>query len=784
MNYKLIIALVILFKSNVLFIRSQEVLKLEEIMKGYDFVGNLPENHRWGIDGKTVYFEWNPTNEVGKSTYYVLPETKKIEKLKPEDEFKSVAFDERQANRSEVFFIWKGILYSYSKNTKKYTLRLHSAQRIYNLQILSNPDFIAFEQAGNLFLMDIKLNSLLQITNFIPGNKPPEVTNQSFLEQQQLELFEYMKAKKRESDWYSEKAKRNVVHFPKPIYKGSSSFENIQIDPTGTFVVFRASDYPAVKSTQVENFITASGYTNQSEAREKVSIHALSSHKLGVLNRNLDSVFFIDFSTLSHFADIPTYLTETAKKNYPKERKIVMNEIVWNKSGSQAVCDIRSLDNKDRWIVSIDFSTGKIFEINYQHDEAWIGGPGIGEWDFETGTLGFLPTGSTIYFQSEISGYSHLYTYDIASKKMEQITSGKWEVREVKLNTTGTDFFLTSTETHPGNRSFYKVSIATKKRTPLFTKSGAYEVILAPNEKDAIIRYSYRNKPWELYAANLDKPEVLTQLTFSLSTAFNKYAWKDPEIVSFSARDGKAVYARLYEPPTAKKNGAAIIFVHGAGYLQNAHNYWSSYHREYMFHNLLTDLGYTVLDIDYRASDGYGRDFRTGIYRHMGGLDLTDQLDGKQVLIDKYGIDSSRVGIYGGSYGGFITLMAMLSTPGEFACGAALRSVTDWAHYNQGYTSNILNFPETDSLAYVRSSPIYFADGLQGNLVMLHGMVDDNVQFQDVVRLSQRFIELGKKGWDLAIFPVEAHGFKETYSWIDEYRRILDLMNKHLLKND
>ena len=137
------------------------------------------------------------------------------------------------------------------------------------------------------------------------------------------------------------------------------------------------------------------------------------------------------------------------------------------------------------------------------------------------------------------------------------------------------------------------------------------------------------------------------------------------------------------------KNKAAIIFVHGAGYLQNAHKYWSTYHREYMFHNLLTDLGYTVLDIDYRASDGYGRDFRTGIYRHMGGKDLSDQLDGKKYLVEKLGIDANKVGIYGGSYGGFITLMGLLTKPGEFKAGAALRSVTDWAHYNQGYTANI-----------------------------------------------------------------------------------------------
>jgi dipeptidyl aminopeptidase/acylaminoacyl peptidase len=200
-----------------------------------------------------------------------------------------------------------------------------------------------------------------------------------------------------------------------------------------------------------------------------------------------------------------------------------------------------------------------------------------------------------------------------------------------------------------------------------------------------------------------------------------------------------------------------------------------------MFHNLLADNGFTILDIDYRASEGYGRDYRTAIYRHMGGQDLQDQINGKKYLVDNLNIDPDRVGIYGGSYGGFITLMALLTTPDEFECGAALRSVTDWAHYNHEYTSNILNYPGTDPEAYKKSSPIYFANGLKNRLLMLHGMVDDNVQFQDVVRLSQRFIELGKENWELAVFPVEAHGFKENYSWYDEYRRIYELFYNELI---
>jgi dipeptidyl aminopeptidase/acylaminoacyl peptidase len=253
-------------------------------------------------------------------------------------------------------------------------------------------------------------------------------------------------------------------------------------------------------------------------------------------------------------------------------------------------------------------------------------------------------------------------------------------------------------------------------------------------------------------------------------------------VITVPARDGAQVYSRIFRPRDlgAQPNGAAVIFVHGAGYLQNAHRGWSTYFREYMFHHLLASRGYTVLDMDFRASAGYGRDWRTGIHRHMGGKDLTDHVDGARFLAQREGIDPKRIGIYGGSYGGFITLMALFTEPDVFRSGAALRSVTDWAHYNHPYTARILGQPQADSVAYRRSSPIYFAEGLRGDLLIAHGMMDTNVHFQDVVRLTQRLIELGKTNWELAVYPVEDHAFTRPESWADEYRRILELFERTL----
>jgi dipeptidyl aminopeptidase/acylaminoacyl peptidase len=311
---------------------------------------------------------------------------------------------------------------------------------------------------------------------------------------------------------------------------------------------------------------------------------------------------------------------------------------------------------------------------------------------------------------------------------------------------------------------------------------GLSEIILSPDEKYVAINYSYMNKPGELYLQRNQAGAKALKITASTSAEFNSYKWREPDLVSFKNRYGTDVYARVYKSENPHPNHPAVVFVHGAGYLQNVHFGWSTYFREFMFNNLLADQGYTVIDIDYTGSSGYGRDHRTGIYRHMGGKDLTDQVDGVKFLVEKYGVNPKHVGLYGGSYGGFITLMAMFKEADVFASGAALRSVTDWAHYNHGYTSNILNEPFNDPIAYKQSSPIYFAGQLKGNLLMAHGMVDVNVHFQDIVRITQRFIELGKDNWELAVYPVEDHGFIESSSWTDEYKRIFKLYERTLKK--
>jgi dipeptidyl aminopeptidase/acylaminoacyl peptidase len=289
-------------------------------------------------------------------------------------------------------------------------------------------------------------------------------------------------------------------------------------------------------------------------------------------------------------------------------------------------------------------------------------------------------------------------------------------------------------------------------------------------------------RPPEVYVVEARPDGMAKQVTHTVSSAFTSIDWVAPGIVQVPSSQKQVkqpIYARLYVPAdyTPAKSWPAAVFIHGAGYLQDAHQGWSYYFREMMFSTFLAQHGYLVLDMDYRGSAGYGRDWRTAIYRNMGHPEVQDIEDGVHWLENNRHVDPKRVGVWGGSYGGFMTYMMMFRRPELFAAGAALRPVGDWADYNNFYTSNILNLPSIDPQAYYDSSPINYAGQLKHPLLIMQGMEDDNVFFIDTVHMVQKLIELRNPNFSVMIYPAEHHDFAAASSWLDEYRRIWKLFN-------
>jgi dipeptidyl aminopeptidase/acylaminoacyl peptidase len=767
-------------------------LTVENIMRDPMWIGSSPSSPYWSIDGKRLFFRWNPEKRLSDSIYYITKDS-----LQP----KKASYQLRQAtlSASAVAYNNARTAYTYAKNDDIFLVDVKTGneRRITKTaEVESNPGFvesdtkIVFSRNQNLYTWDISSGLITQLTNFQRGSAPPKDdrslnAHETWLKNDQLRNMEVLRTRKEKRDSAEAAAKTLPKEKPlRAIYSDDKTFNGINVSPTGRFISYRLSKAAAnAKTTIVPNYVTESGFTTDIPTRTKVGAPTGTS-EFYIFDAVKDTVYLIKPDQLPGITDLPDYARDTktsdTSKRRPALRAVTFYGPYWNERGSRGVVEARSADNKDRWLLLLDTATAKLRLLDRQRDEAWIGGPGTSPFG---GADNRWINDSIYWFQSEATGYSHLYTINVNTGLKKQLTSGKFEVQQADLSIDKKTFFIVTNEVHPGEQHFYRMPVNGGKPERVTTMTGANQVTLSPDEKQLAILYSYSTKPWELFIQENKPGATARQVTFDAqSEEFKSYPWKDPEVVTFTASDGAQVYARLYKPATPHPTKPAVVFVHGAGYLQNAHKWWSTYFREYMFHNLLVDQGYTVLDIDYRGSAGYGRDWRTGIYRFMGGKNLSDHIDGAKFLTEKHGVDPKRIGIYGGSYGGFITLMAMFTQPDVFAAGAALRSVTDWAHYNHGYTSNILNEPFADTLAYKKSSPIYYAEGLKGALLMAHGMVDVNVHFQDIVRLTQRLIELKKENWELAVYPMEDHGFVEPTSWMDEYKRILKLMDTNLKK--
>ncbi len=764
-------------------------LTVDSIMRGPALVGWPPTQLRWSADSQTLYFSWRKPGDKSEALYAVARDGSSLRKLSDDEAATAPPASGRwDEARRRLLATEAGEVVIYDGTaTRTFVTRTTGTES--SARWARNDTHVTYVRDGNLFIVPVQpggASIVTQLTDVSPRRSEPRLTDsQKFIRDEEEKLIGYLRSQREEKERVEAKAK--AMKLPAFDLQDRQSATDLMLSPDGVHVFILVAERPAgAKNTIVPNYVTESGYTEDIPGRTYVG-DTQDRRLLAILNLKTGKTAWADGSFAPAVVDEGNGASakqesagETPRPGKRADREIRWSMPVVSADGRHVVAAARSADNKDRWIVTLDADTGRTSVIDALQDEAWVREAGGGS------TLEFLPDRRRIAFLSERDGWMHLYTLDVAADgaRARQLTSGKWEVSSAGISRDGSRFYLTTNEVHPGERQIYTVPAEGGGRTRLTTMAGSNQAVMSPDETTVALVHSYSTKPPEVYLMPNQAGGQARQVTTTPTEEWRQFKWIDPKVITYKARDGVEVYARLYTPEmigaSRDRLRPGVVFVHGAGYLQNAHRYWSSYFREYMFHNLLASRGYVVLDVDYRASAGYGRDWRTAIYRHMGGKDLEDVVDGAKYLAATQQVDAKRIGVYGGSYGGFITLMAMFTTPDAFAAGAALRPVTDWARYNHGYTSNILNVPQRDAEAYRKSSPIYFADGLEGALLICHGMVDTNVHFQDSVRLAQRLIELRKENWELAVYPVENHAFTEETSWADEYRRILKLFERTL----
>jgi dipeptidyl aminopeptidase/acylaminoacyl peptidase len=759
-------------------------ISLDQAMANPDWIGTPAEAAWWSWDSKQVFYKQKRAGSPLRDTFQAIPGKPR---LVSDAELGKLDSDHVVYNRerTRAILLRNGDLFERDLKSGALTQITRGSNGLAAPQYSADGRSVQF-RVGHEWLSWSRADHLVSPVALARAAKDPAAADDDAMRAMQLRLIATLKRQRDDRDAGRERVEQerraDPTRAPGPIYLGDKIvIDGSALSPDGRWLLLATAPKGSEKGRigKLPRYVTESGYEEFDDQRTRVGRNLPLAHTLKLVDLTTHTVRDLSFDVLPGIATDPLAAMRAAHKLEPlKGNRAVRvdddgEQMAWNSNGTQAAVMLRAVDNKDRWLVTVDLAGAKLKPVHRLSDQAWI--------NSGNNEFGWLPDNDTLWYLSEESGYSQLYTMT-ANGKARALTQGKWEASRVQWSADGATAYMLCNRKTPGAYEVCATSAKDGATRELTSLEGVEQFTISPDERKLLLHYSSSYMPIQLASVPAGGGAA-TSLTDTRTPEYKAREWIEPQYVQVpSTHAADPIWAKLYRPAQleAGRKYPIVMFVHGAGYLQNVTRRYSIYFREQMFHNLLVEHGYLVLDMDYRASKGYGRDWRTAIYRQMGHPELDDYIDGVNWLAANQQGDLKNVGVYGGSYGGFMSLMALMRAPEVFKSGAALRPVSDWTTYNHEYTANILNTPDVDPEAYRTSSPIEYADQLRGNLLIAHGMVDDNVFYQDSVRIAQRLIELKKDHWELASYPLERHGFVQPESWYDEYRRIYQLFERTL----
>jgi len=778
-------------------------LTLEQIMADPAWIGFPVQAAYWSSDGHAVYYSIKRASSTVNDLHRIdlaSGADRLVEGTATATAETDAVYD---AAGKQAAFVRNGDLFVRQVGGKDITQITRGVAGVSAPQFSADGRLLEFRSGNDWFIHDFK-SGLTSSAAVLRAEKSPDAAPApDDLRDTQLRIFSTLKKLQDQKDFarkYAEDQERlDPTRAASPYYLGDDvKIRDTELSPNGRWllVITEPRTFEKGRVGKLTRYVTNSGYEEFEDERLRVGRNPPPPQSLLLIDLAAHTAHALDVGVLPGIHDDPLQSVRaenrasapaTSPASSPATRQVsVISDdsdeeaqesatIAWSREGGALAIELFATDHKDRWIASVDFDGFKLVTQHRLSDPAWV--------NHEYSGFGWLGDGRTLWYQSEESGYSQLYT-KVTDAAASALTHGRFELSKPVLSADGRWLYALGNVSAPYSYDVYRVPSKGGNLERLTHLEGVESFALSEDGKQLLVTHSSSYVPAQVAVARADGTGGVRELTDTRTAAFKPLRWVTPEIVQVPSThfDG-VIFAKVYRPPVDGAKHPAVLFVHGAGYLQDVHLRYPYYFREQMFNNLLVRRGYVVIDLDYRASAGYGRDWRTAIYRQMGHPELEDLLDGKKWLVEHAAADPARIGLYGGSYGGFMTLMALFRAPGEFVAGAALRPVTDWMQYDDTYTSEILNDPQVDPIAYARSSPIEFAAGLQDTLLICHGVIDDNVLFEDSMRLYERLIELHKDNFSISPYPLDRHGFTNADSWLDEYKRI-DRLFKGTLEGD
>ena len=395
-------------------------------------------------------------------------------------------------------------------------------------------------------------------------------------------------------------------------------------------------------------------------------------------------------------------------------------------------------------LLRADAKTGQVRTLLSETDPNWI----------NLGDFHFLEDGRFL-LTSERDGFRHLYLYSADGKDAKRLTQGQWEVSGVSgIDEKQKLVYFVATEASPLERHLYSVSLNGGALKRITQPAGTHGISMAPDQRTFIDAFSSLTSPAQLTIHSINGGEIAI-FREADRKVLDDHDLLPTEISTFSTKDGVKLFARMIKPANfdPARKYPAIVMVYGGPGAQTVRNAWSGANWD----QVLAARGFVVWQVDNRGSTGRGHAFETPIYRRLGKIELADQLEGVQHLVGLGFVDPARIGIYGWSYGGYMTLYSLLNAPDTFRAGIAGAPVTSWHNYDTIYTERYLGLPSENAEGYQKSSAVEYAANLKAKLLIVHNIEDDNVLFQNTMQMAAR-LEKENKLFDMILYPQKSHG--------------------------
>lgn len=534
------------------------------------------------------------------------------------------------------------------------------------------------------------------------------------------------------------------------VYEEEFSFDNgFQWNATGTKIAYYRFNEEAVPEFSMDLFSEL--YPSQ---------YRFKYPKAGEANSTVE-IFIFDLAT-----------NNTVEAEIETEAEFYIPRIKWTQDEN-----ILSVQRMNRHQNNLDFilvnaNDGSAKTIFTETDEAYID---------VTDNLTFLNDGEHFVWTSEKSGYNHIYLYNLKGKQVRKITKGDYEVTDFYgLDESNNTVYFASAERSAMHRDIYSVQLNGKNKTILSNKVGTNAATFSTNYKYFINQHSDANTPYyfSLYDAKGNEVRMLKD-NASLNTNLSEYALSQKEFFNFETSEGVNLNGWMMKPHDfdATKEYPVFMYLYGGPGSQQVTDAWGG--SNFMWYQMLTQQGYIVACVDNRGTGARGAKFKKCTYQQLGKLETQDQIEANRYLAALPYVDGSRIGIFGWSYGGYMSSLCLLKGADDFKMAIAVAPVTNWRYYDSIYTERYMRTPQENASGYDDNSPINHVEKLKGKYLLVHGSADDNVHYQNTMEMTTALVNANKQ-FDLFVYPNKNHGIYGGYTRLHLFTKMTNFIKENL----